>query len=72
MVIDDERQLAYILYELKSLIQIFQIDPTTGTLALFSEVDLLAGSPIPSEVWDNPYQVCLTKLELVVFIIPLC
>ena len=55
MVIDEERQLAYILYELKSLIQIYQIDPATGTLALFSEVDLLAGSPIPSEVWNNPY-----------------
>ena len=58
MAIDNERQLAYVIYELKSLIQIFQIDPITGTLTLFSEVDLLAGSPIPSEEWNDPFQVC--------------
>ena len=61
MVIDEARQLAYILYELKSLIGIYQIDPTTGRLSLFAEVDLLAGSPIPIEHWNHPYQVSIQR-----------
>ena len=57
MIIDGDRQLAYVLHELKSLISIYQIDPISGVLSLTAKVDLLEGSPIPSEVWDYPYQV---------------
>ena len=68
MVIDNERQLAYVLYELKSLIGIYQIDLITGTLTLFSEVDLLAGSPIPSDVWNNPFQACLANSSVFILL----
>ena len=57
MIMDEDRQLAYVLYELKSLINIYQIDPVSGVLSLTDKVDLLDGSPIPNELWDHPYQV---------------
>ena len=57
MTIDSDRELAYVLHELKSLIEIYRIDPESGKLDLFTTVDLLAESPIPHEVWDFPFQV---------------
>jgi 6-phosphogluconolactonase (cycloisomerase 2 family) len=57
MVIDDDRELAYVVHELKSLIEIYRIDPDSGRLSLFQAVDLLQGSPIPPESWNYPLQV---------------
>jgi len=57
LAIDEDRELAYVLHELKSLIEIYRIEPESGKLSLFTTVDLLAESPIPHEVWDFPLQV---------------
>jgi 6-phosphogluconolactonase (cycloisomerase 2 family) len=57
LAIDEARELVYVLHELKSLIEIYNINPATGELTLMSAVDLLAESPIPPEVWNHPFQV---------------
>jgi 6-phosphogluconolactonase (cycloisomerase 2 family) len=57
LAIDEAREHVYVLHELKSLIEIYKINPNTGELTLMSAVDLLAESPIPPEVWNYPFQV---------------